>query len=385
MTMDKACLLLLLSFISSPTVGQSLSDLTQPYRDQYCESLDPFPEESCHEIVDSTIGSVATGILDREALKRNIKAELSNPVFLNAAVSKATAGAIPIGLEFKMLDSQDSESVLGLAYSVDYNLSEIDIEPTVNWFRDLSLDFSGYGTITGNAKENPRNFLDTKFVLAGSYATRIPPQDLTFQTELTNFVLVAESTCTDTPSDTCIDARNAGNALLDSTTEFLRSFQYYKFGIDAGYESDQSFEVTQKKISAFFFGQYESWGNSSFLGALNISPSIRLAVDTIDPDQQTPRALAGDDSRFERFSGELSLWMPIRGVAELPMALTFNYRHYREVGASEMVKAANLESYNLRTFSLTGTNGLFVSYSSGRLPFDQQSDDVLSLGWKSYF
>ena len=81
----------------------------------------------------------------------------------------------------------------------------------------------------------------------------------------------------DTNSTDCTTARDAGNALLDSTTDFLSAFQYYKFGVDVGYESDQSFQMTQKKISAFVFGQYESWGNNSLLGSLNISPSIRLA------------------------------------------------------------------------------------------------------------
>jgi len=44
-----------------------------------------------------------------------------------------------------------------------------------------------------------------------------------------------------------------------------------------------------------------------------------------------------------------------------------------------------LDSYNLRTFSLSGPAGLFVSYSSGKLPFDQQNDDVVALGFKTYF
>ena len=39
------------------------------------------------------------------------------------------------------------------------------------------------------------------------------------------------------------------------------------------------------------------------------------------------------------------------------------------MGASDMVKSADLDSYQLKTYSLNTPTGIFVSYSSGRLPF----------------
>ncbi len=189
--------------------------------------------------------------------------------------------------------------------------------------------------------------------------------------------------CDEEVNEQCQAARTRGYALLDSTTDFLKSFQYHEFGLEVGYESDQQFEASQTALGAFVYSQYEAWSNSGFLGALNITPAVRLGIDQIDPNDETPRAMAGDDSSFLRASGEVSLWVPL--PTDQPLALTVSYRHYREISASSVVKDANLDSYNVRTIGLTGPFGLFVTYSSGQLPLDLHSDNVVALGWRTFF
>ena len=63
----------------------------------------------------------------------------------------------------------------------------------------------------------------------------------------------------------------------------------------------------------------------------------------------------------------------------------FNYRYYAEIDPSSEVEDAGLDTYNLRTFRVTTSSGLYTTFSSGELPFDQISDETIELGWKTYF
>ena len=347
-----------------------------------CPRLEPLPVEACREMLDAAVGSSADSPVDLEALEAAVKSELTKPDFLNSALAKAFGGEVPLGLEFKELDGENSEPTLGLSYAIDYNLAEMGVTADGAWNRRYALTFNATGTYTQDPLENPRDFLDTKLTGFGSRSTRIPEQSDEFGAKLTE-AASRSVLCEDDASPECEGAADEAFALFDGTMGFLKAFRYQEFGLEAGLESDQEFDVKQRKFSAFFFSQYESWGSDSLLDLLNVTPAFRVGLDSVSPNGMTPRALAGDDSSYMRLSGEVSLWIPLG--ARVPLAFTINYRHYREISPSEIVENANLDSYDIRTLSLTGTNGLFVTYSSGRLPLDQQGDDVVELGWKTYF
>ncbi|HJR68995.1 MAG TPA: hypothetical protein VKA43_03070 [Gammaproteobacteria bacterium] len=347
-----------------------------------CPRLEPLPAEACREILDAAVDSTADSPVDLEALETALADELTKPDFLNSALAKAFGGEVPLGLEFKELDGENGEPALALSYAIDYDLASKGVTADGAWNRRYALTFNATGTYTQDPLENPRDFLDTKLTASGARSTRIPEQSLEFGAQLTE-AAVRNVACEGETSPECEGAADEVFALFDSTMSFLKAFRYQEFGLDAGLESDQEFDAKQRKFSAFFFSQYESWGSDSLLDTLNVTPAFRVGLDSISPNSLTPRALAGDDSSYMRFSGEVSLWIPLG--ARVPLALTFNYRHFREISPSDVVKNANLDSYDIRTLSLTGTNGLFVTYSSGRLPLDQQGDDVVELGWKTYF
>jgi hypothetical protein len=347
-----------------------------------CPRLEPLPEEACREILAAAAESTADSPVDLDALEEALKDELTKPDFLNSALAKVFGGEVPLGLEFKELDGENGEPALALSYAINYELARKGVTTDGAWNRSYALAFNATGTYTQDPLENPRNFLDTKLTAFGSRSTRIPEQSLEFGQQLTEAAL-RNVACEGETSPECEGAADEVFMLLDDTMGFLKAFRYQEFGLDAGLESDQEFDVKNRKFSAFYFSQYESWGSNSVLDLLNVTPAFRVGLDSIAPNSLTPRALAGDDSSYLRFAGEVSFWIPLG--ARVPLALTLNYRHYRELDPSDIVKNANLDSYDIRTLSLTGTNGLFVTYSSGRLPFDVQGDDVVALGWKTYF
>jgi hypothetical protein len=77
--------------------------------------------------------------------------------------------------------------------------------------------------------------------------------------------------------------------------------------------------------------------------------------------------------------------MPLDEFFNVPYTFTYNFRGYEEVSPSDLVEAANLDKYRLRTYSLITPVGLIASYSSGRLPFGLEDENIVSLGFQTYF
>lgn len=372
----------------SPLEG-IVDDYLEKKKEEVCKRFPSLPKTSCHALAEAAAKSVVGASVDEEKLKATLTKDFKQPEYLNSALAKLFGGRVPWGLEFKSLDSKTAgEAVLGLGYNIDYKLDESKIDATGKWRKQTAFAFEATGTIVNDGDKNPRNFSQTRLSASRFYTTNIPQQDEAFGDRLTDASVKAAPLCAGPDAaitEACRQAKAEGYRLLDSTSAFLRSFQRYKIGLDAGYESDQDRDAVQSTSGIFAFGQYEDWGTNSWAGGLQITPSFRVAVDSVNPNSDTPRAMVGDDSSYYRFSGEVSLWIPIGNFFNRDEAFTFNYRYYSELSPSDIVKSAKLDTYNLRTFSLTSPTGLFVSYSSGRLPFELKNDHVLELGWRTYF
>lgn len=354
-----------------------------------CERYPSIPKTSCLALVEAAAKSVIGASFNKEELEATLTKDFKQPEYLNSALSKLFGGHVPLGLEFKTLDSKATgTSVLGLGYNIDYQFTNLKNDDSGKWRKQTAFAFDATGTIVNDGDKNPRNFLQTKLSASRSYTTNLPQKDEAFADRLTDASVKAAMSCTGPGAATtkaCEQAKAEPYRLLDSTSDFLRSYQRYRVGLDAGYESMQNGNAAQSTLGIFAFGQYEDWGTNSWAGGLQITPSFRVALDRVNPNSDTPRAMAGDDSSYNRFSGEVSLWIPIGNYFNRHEVFTFNYRYYSELNPSDIVKSANLDTYNLRTFSLTSPTGLFISYSSGRLPFDLQNNQVVELGWKTYF
>lgn len=369
--------------------GSPLQKLLDENEEAVCEHHPSLPKASCVALVEAAAKSAAGVGVDEEKLKATLTKDFKQPEYLNSALARLFGGHVPWGLEFKTLDSKTAgESVLGLGYDIEYQFSESKIDAAGKWRKQGAFAFQATGTIVNDGDKNPRNFSQTKLSASRSYTTNIPQQTEAFADRLTAVSVKSAQSCAGAGAATteaCKQAKAEAYGLLDSTSAFLRSFQRYKVGVDAGYESDQNRNAVQSTLGVFAFGQYEDWGGNSWAGGLQLTPSFRVAVDSVNPNSDTPRAMAGDDSTYYRFSGEVSLWIPVGNFFNQHEVFTFNYRYYSELSPSDIVKNAKLDAYNLRTFGLTSPTGLFVSYSSGRLPFELQSDHVVELGWKTYF
>lgn len=384
--MPSPALLLVVAAAASP--GDIFVDFVErTYAEQLdaaCAEREALPPETCHEIVEAVVRAAAGEAPDLDGLAAALEERARDPVVLNSALNRAFGGRIPLGLEVKALAADAGDTVLGLAFDYQGRFADGTAESTGRYLRSRSGSYRASGTIAEDAARNPRDLVELSLAYAASLTTDIAPQSEAFGRRLTDLQQAA-FTCGEPTSPDCQAVRAQAFGMLDDALGPLGGFRRYEFGLDLGLEADQEFEATQTRLSAFAFAQFEDWSDEGLLGALDLTPAFRIALDQIDPDDETPRALAGDASSYLRATGEASLWMPLGYLEDGPLVLTFNYRYHRELDPDPAIRAARLSSYSLRTYSLSGTNGMFVSYSSGRLPFDLVDDDVIEVGWRRYF
>jgi hypothetical protein len=351
-----------------------------------CDSYN-LPKLLCNALVtsffDAAIESNEQGSLDNfeDYLSNNLKDnilksdEVLNEVVFNSGLLSSKLEDSPLSLKFKAIDVEDDDTVMGLEFAYNREFARNYLNASKTMRRYYTFEFDVSGTVTQKAEENPRDFIEAKASFLGGAYTRIPTQPK-MVTDIAQYYV-------DNIDDEV--AQKAFWNAMDDVTKPLGGFTYFKYGIEAGFETEQDFDAKNTVITAFAFTQYESWDDGTFLGSLGLIPSARFALDEVNPNSETPRALAGDNSSYRRVSGELSLWMPISQYTGKSMFFTFNYRTYRELSANDVIKNANLDKYHLRTYTIGGPSGLYLSYTSGSLPFDLQSQQSVELGFKTYF
>jgi hypothetical protein len=376
-------LFILIGVWQLPVIAQQVpqgftDDLTADFRENHC-SASQFPQQLCDQLIKTASFMAFNGkssIEIKEKVASLGKAYLANAdnlnsMFINSPAAKKLLGNFPLELEFTQLDTNNSDAILGLKYGFDYQVKKSTLNAGENAKLHYAISFNSRGTITKNAEENPHNFIDTKFTLTGKRLSHVPALSIADKNEFRRYI---NEENIDDPASIV----KANNMLMGAFTDTW----FVEYGVDIGIESDQDFDAKNNKVSAFTYVEYEDMAKQSIIGDLGIVPSIRVALDSIQPNNETPRALAGDDSSFTRVSYEMSFWVPLNYKN---LAFTFNYRTYQEWGASDLVKAAGLEKTHLRTYTVTGPLGLFASYSSGTLPFSLGEEETVQLGWKWHF
>jgi hypothetical protein len=110
-------------------------------------------------------------------------------------------------------------------------------------------------------------------------------------------------------------------------------------------------------------------------------PTFLLRFDRIKPVDDKDRKAAGDENDFDRFSAEVAFKTPIAVIRGETAYFQVDYRRYQEIGASAAIKSKDLDHAEYVAFTLKMPKGLFVSYTTGKLPFDRESDQVYAAGW----
>ena len=197
--------------------------------------------------------------------------------------------------------------------------------------------------------------------------------------------------------------------LIGTVRETFTPQLYLSLAANGALESDQSFDNKQYVWSVQAALDFKDWGNKSAWSKFNFVdlpaaliraasgyedcgtcvrprgtswPTLRVGLGRVMPEDEDPRALAGDNSDFTRAEIELAYRSPIARLNEDRIYLSASWRYFREMSAIDSVKAAGIDKHMLTTVIIGGTDGVFVSFSDGKLPFAVENDQVVEVGFR---
>jgi hypothetical protein len=316
-----------------------------------------------------------------------------------------------IKFQFKAFESSENDST-GLGFSYDYNKSFIGHDLACRHdgcVRGLDLSFSAVGNVAFDSDINPRDFLETRLNFAffqsrGGVQRGGDELKSKIDDAIERFF---DSEITDSEAD------EISEDVVALVRQTLTSQFYFSIAGDLALESDQQFDITQTVWSARGAIDFKDWSNQTAWTTYNIFdfpaaviraatgfdgcgsipgtcfkprgtawPTLILGVGRVSPSSDDPRALAGDTSDFTRVDAEVSYRSPLARVGNDSLYLSANWRYYRELDPIQAVQDANLDRYSLLTLAIGRTQGVFISYSDGKLPFAFSDDQVFELGLK---
>jgi hypothetical protein len=117
----------------------------------------------------------------------------------------------------------------------------------------------------------------------------------------------------------------------------------------------------------------------------SVFPPFLLAIDQVSPKDDDPRELAGDDSDFARLRFEAAYKTQVGHINGEATFFEADFRHYQEINPSETIKDVSLDQYTALSFALLLPKGMYISYTTGKLPLDAEEDRIYELGFNYSF
>ncbi len=313
-----------------------------------------------------------------------------------------------LNLRFKTFKANDGGSeALGLNYKFSKDIDKrLFVENIANQIgRSFSVNFEG--NVSFDRTIDPNDFLDSNFSIHffHSHGGAVAVND-EIKTKLNKLEdKLAEIDKRGALSQSSVFKEFSDIMLTRITNQF-----YIDFSLIGGLESNQSFTEKQYYCGGQLGLEAKAWNPSSTLARYNIFdwpfaairwlsqsdekfrprgstiPTVLIGADLVEPQSGVVKQVHSDDQTFTRFRLEAAFRTPIARIPNSDFAyFEANYRYYQEFTASSEVKQANFDNFQYLGSELILPNGLFVGYSTGRLPLDAKSDQVYELGFKFNF
>ena len=108
--------------------------------------------------------------------------------------------------------------------------------------------------------------------------------------------------------------------------------------------------------------------------------AIQLRISTVDPSDDEKRStIAPNKDHYQRADIEILYTYNIG--TETLKTLEINYKGFYEIDPPEQIIDAGIEKHRLATYRLGLKNGMFLAYSSGELPFNEQDNQIYTIGF----
>ena len=309
-----------------------------------------------------------------------------------------------LGIEIKVIDLDDGESTLGIAYDYAESLVSQPSEETTK-YETWELELVARGTIAFEEDVNPENLLETRLVYKYARSTggvredAGPPTKEEAERRLQRVQALADLGEDFKQSE---EFREHSKEVRSLMTPQL----YFDVGLSATLESDQDLGAKNFAYGVQALVDYKVWDPGDRRAKLNVLdlpfaalrrltgyddewqvrgsafPTFLLALEQVEPDGDTPRDAVDDGDSYPRLRGEASFRTPVAWLDDSQTFFNANYRVYSEISPSGAVKDAGFDDFDYVELSLTTDSGFLLSYTSGMLPFDVDEGSSLHAGWQ---
>jgi hypothetical protein len=349
------------------------------------------------------------GIEIEEVLKESLNNPETVSKVVNSVINRDNGYSFlkDLDIEFKTFTSSENESIKGIglsySYSKDKRFFNDDNAKQSNLF-GFDLSFSSKGNISFNSDINPADFLKTnlKFHIFNSSGGVINTKDTNYENDIKDVKHFLEHELTKMSDPWKSKEWKQYFGLIQ---EYLSNQYYIDFSFLGSFESNQKFTSKNYTFGAQLGLDVKAWNNNNILAKMNIFdwpfslirylnntdskptpkgstiPTVLLTFERIEPVGNDPRIPLGEKSQFNRFSTEIAFRTIIISTNKLKGYFETDFRFYKELNPPEIIKTNKLEQFLYFVCAIKLSNGLFVSYSNGQLPFDRQKDKVYAIGF----
>lgn len=303
---------------------------------------------------------------------------------------------------FDVENGENEDAVLGLDFRYEKSLANRVINESSPSPMGASVTVKAQGELAVDANKNPNNLLEFN---GGLHLFQgIGGIEPSFTTTDAEAIALQEMIFAAARGDEEAEAEAARRMTANLAPQFFWDLQGR-----GGLETDQEFDNRQYLYGANLSVVFRDWRSDSRWGWFNVLdypfaftrwisgegefrpsgrtfPSLVAGIDMVHPgDHDMRQAIDADDDPFPRVGLEAAFKTPMLQWGEDWLYASAAFRHFEEINASSRIKAADLDATSYFVVLLDLPYRFNVSYSAGRLPLDQENDQVYALGWSFEF
>ena len=323
--------------------------------------------------------------------------ETLNKIWKSAIVSKSRI-LKDLNLEFKTFKANANDSTFGFGCSYSFARDVAMRQLSETGQSGISLSFSAKGNVAFEKESNPSDFLDSKFSFhlykSWHNTVQATPEYYDLLDSLGEQLAGIKDKAQFLASPVLKE-------YVQATKRLLKDQFYLDFSAAGGLESNQDFSKKQYTYGIvlgvdlkprknghlnIFDWPFASirWlnGYDDELAPLGETfPTVLVSLERVDTRDDKAGRMLGDSANFTRFRTEIAFKTPLSSASFFES----NLRYYKRLHAPSAIKQARLDEQLYFTAALIATNGLYVSYATGKLPFDAKDDQIYEIGLRYNF
>ena len=375
-------------------------------------SFNIYPQEtlSLSEIANDFKSFIGDSSIEDE-LQNIFKEVLNDPQTLNL-VLKETFEKVKQNNFLKDLDIKfktfqyDSASAIGLAYSYQKAIKTSYMDSSAASASGLNFSMHTNGNVVFVKRYNPNDFLKSGISIS-YFNSNGGAVEMT--NELSDSKTKIEKKLSEINDIDSLNNSPLWKNYLKLVTQHLTTQIFFDFSLQANLESNQDFSMKNYAYGASLGVDIKAWNRNSTLAQLNILdwpfaitrwltgtddniypvgssiPTFLFNISYVDPSSDPLRKSLNETKKYPRLGFEGAFKTLVSNSFGGSLFVSADLRYFKEFNASSVIKNLGLNDSFYFAVELKQENGLFVSYTTGSLPYDLRTDDVYAIGFNYGF